>query len=304
MPHAVPSRHDDASVQFRPIASPVCYRHPDRPTGRACTRCGKPACSDCLVQASVGSHCLECVKAAQPPTSVRVKRWNAGQNILVTQILVAVNVGLYLVSVAVNKGGFTPFSDNGEFQYRFGLVADPVVTRAGALYAGVADGAWWRMITSGFTHYGFLHVGFNCWILYQLGRMLEPALGRVRFGLLYFTALLGGSALVMVLSPHDLTAGASGAVFGLLGAAAVGLRQRGVNVFQTGIGVTILINLALTFGIGGISIGGHIGGLVAGALVSIPLLAPRRGKPPAWIYAVPVAMMVTFVVIVEVAARR
>lgn len=251
----------------------------------------------------MGSHCVECVKAAQPPAVVRVKRWNAGQNILLTQVLVAVNLGLYLVSVVVNRGGFTPFNDGGEFQARFALIADRVGFR-GHVYAGVASGAWWRMITSGFTHFGFLHVGMNCWILYQLGRMLEPALGRVRFALLYFTALLGGSALTMVLSPHSLSAGASGAVFGLLGAAAVGLRQRGVNVFQTGIGVTILINLALTFGISGISIGGHIGGLIAGALVGVPLLAPRRGAPPAWIYAVPAAMMVAFAVIVEVAARR
>jgi membrane associated rhomboid family serine protease len=245
------------------------------------------------------------VKAAAPPPTVRIKRWNAGQPVLLTMTLIGINLALYVVSVVVNKGGISAFSDNGPFQWRFALVGDSVqIFRGGTIYRGVADGAWWRMITSGFTHYGVLHVGLNCWILYQLGHMLEPALGRVRFGLLYFAALLGGSAGAMLLSPHDLTAGASGAVFGLLGAAAIGLRQRGINVWQTGIGVTILINLALTFGIGGISIGGHVGGLITGAIAGAALLAPRRGKPPAWVYAVPVGVMIASAFIVEVAARR
>jgi len=109
-------------------------------------------------------------------------------------------------------------------------------------------------------------------LLYQLGAMLEPALGRVRFVALYAAALLSGSFGVLLISPLALTAGASGAVFGLFGAAAVGLHQRGRNVLQTSVGLLLVINLVLTFVIPGISIGGHVGGLIGGGLVGAVML--------------------------------
>ena len=142
----------------------------------------------------------------------------------------------------------------------------------------VDAGEWYRLVTAGFLHYGLIHVGFNMLILYQLGQLLEPAFGPVRYALVYVTALLGGSFGALLLSPEALTAGASGAVFGLMGAAAVAMQRRGINVLQTGIGSLLLLNLVITFVIPGISIGGHVGGLAAGAAAGAILLA-SDGQP-------------------------
>jgi membrane associated rhomboid family serine protease len=154
---------------------------------------------------------------------------------------------------------------------------------------------WYRLITAGFLHFGILHIAMNMVLLFQLGAMLERALGGLRFVLLYFAALLGGSlgALIITGDGGGLHGGASGAVFGLMAAAAIGLHRRGVNVFQTGIGATLMINLLLTFAIPGISIGGHVGGMVIGATCGLVMLSPRRHAPPAWVTIVlPIALSV------------
>ena len=127
-------------------------------------------------------------------------------------------------------------------------------------------------MTSGFIHYGFMHIAFNMVILYRFGELLEPALGAVRLACLYAASLLCGSFGALLLSPHALTGGASGAVFGLISAAAVGLHQRGVNVWQSGVGGLIVVNLVLTFVIPGISIGGHLGGLAGGFACGVFML--------------------------------
>jgi membrane associated rhomboid family serine protease len=136
---------------------------------------------------------------------------------------------------------------------------------------------YWRLVTSGFLHAGPIHILFNMYLLWLLGNLLEPTLGSGRFAALYFTALLWGAfgALVAV-EPNISTVGASGAVFGLMGAAAVEQRARGINPFKTDIGVLILLNLVLSFALSGISIGGHIGGLVGGVLVGAAFLGADR----------------------------
>ncbi len=148
---------------------------------------------------------------------------------------------------------------------------------------GVAEGEWWRLVTSGFLHANLIHIGFNCFILYQLGSLLEPVLGRLRFALVYFTAMLTGSFGVLLLDPGALTVGASGAVFGLFGAAVAVFRSRGVNIFDTGLGGAIVINLLITFTVPGISIGGHVGGLIGGFVAGHLLtdLGPRYLRQPA-----------------------
>jgi len=152
-------------------------------------------------------------------------------------------------------------------------------------------GEWWRLVTAGFVHFGALHVAMNMLLLFQLGRMLEPALGSARFALLYAASLLGGSAGAVLVSPDALTGGASGAVFGLMAAAVVGVRGRGGNPFATGLGATFAVNIALTLAIPGISIGGHFGGALAGAVSGAALLPPVRHRPPSWVQvAVPVAV--------------
>jgi membrane associated rhomboid family serine protease len=157
----------------------------------------------------------------------------------------------------------------------------------------LADGEWYRLITAGFLHFGFFHIVMNMILLFQLGRILEQGLGAVRFTLLYFAALLGGSVGAIIVSPESLVGGASGAVFGLMAAASVALHQRGTNPFQTGIGALLLLNLLITFTIPGISIGGHIGGAIAGGVVGYCMLQPRWQKTMPWMsWVSPIAAII------------
>jgi membrane associated rhomboid family serine protease len=261
----------------------TCFRHPGREAGRRCTRCGRPACSECLVQASVGSHCVECAKAARPNVATRARYWNARQPTLVTYTLMAINIGVFLWIAATYPDTLTG---------RASLVPDNPQVDLGLFEPFLVDGEWYRLVTAGFLHFGIIHLAFNMLLLFQLGQLLEPAIGRVRFALLYFAALLGGSAGSLILQPDGFHGGASGAVFGLMGAAFVGMRNRGVNPFSTGLGTTLLLNLFITFTIPGISIGGHIGGIVGGAAAGWVILAPPYKRLPAWAsYAAPVAVI-------------
>jgi membrane associated rhomboid family serine protease len=144
---------------------------------------------------------------------------------------------------------------------------------------------YWRLVSSGFLHSGPIHILFNMYLLWLLGNLLEPVLGSGRFAALYMTALLWGAFGALVAQPNVATVGASGAVFGLMGAAAVEQRARGINPFKTDIGVLIMLNLVLSFAISGISIGGHIGGLVGGILVGVAFEGAARMRRPALGYA-------------------
>ncbi|MBA2610065.1 MAG: rhomboid family intramembrane serine protease [Actinobacteria bacterium] len=243
----------------------TCFHHPGRETGRSCTRCGRPACPDCLHPAAVGSHCFECIRAARPPARERVRRWNATAGPLVTKIIIGLNVALYLLTTAGSLGS-GPGND--------------VETRLVLFGPAVASGELYRLITTGFVHFGLIHIGFNMVLLYRFGDILEPALGRIRFVLLFVAALLGGAFGALLLSPNALTGGASGAVFGLMGAVAVGMHQRGVSLTEGGIGPLIVINLVLSVAVPGISLGGHVGGLIAGAIVGAVMLrsGPSRSR--------------------------
>jgi membrane associated rhomboid family serine protease len=239
----------------------VCYRHPNRETGVSCSNCGRPICPDCMTATPVGMRCPEC---SRQKTEVRTLR-NVYANPTATYILIAINVLLF---VGATAGG-------SSFAGRPG----GSVTADLALFGpAVEAGDWWRLVTSGFMHAGVIHILFNMYILYWLGTMLEPVLGHVRFAALYFASLLCGSFGVLLLSPDSVTVGASGAVFGLMGAAFVLQRLRGVDPMASGIGPIILLNLAITFIIPGISIGGHLGGLIGGAATAYVMdqLAQRR----------------------------
>jgi len=177
---------------------------------------------------------------------------------MLTQILIGINAAVFVAGLAN--------SSRNAMAGRGGFVVD-----GGLFGPAVADGEWWRIITSGFLHGGLLHVGMNMYLLYLLGGVLEPLIGRLRFGAVYFTSLFTGSLGVLLIQPDALTVGASGAVFGLMGALFLAYRERGLDPWSTGIGTTIVINLVFTFAIPGISIGGHIGGL-AGGLASAWML--------------------------------
>jgi membrane associated rhomboid family serine protease len=208
-------------------------------------------------QASVGFHCPSCARSG----AQRVVR--AGD--LVSRPVLAITL------VAINLAVF--LWDGVDTTRRLTL-------EGGVFGPAIAAGEWWRIITSGFLHFNLVHVGFNCFLLYQLALLLEPALGRWKFGLVYACAIVGGSLGALLMAPDAITAGASGGVFGLMGAAVVALRSRGIDIFQTGIGGLLVLNLIFTFVFPGISIGGHLGGLFAGAAAGwlVGEAGPRLGN--------------------------
>lgn len=223
----------------------TCYRHPGRETGVSCSSCGRPICPDCMTPTPVGMRCPEC---SRQRTQVRTAQSIRGEP-RATYVLIGLNV-LAFLGLVFGGGGF----DGG------GRLFDD-----GALNGfAVADGEWWRIVTAGFLHAGPIHILFNMYFLYFLGSLLEPAIGTVRFLTVYFVSLIGGSLGAILLS-HDVnTVGASGAVFGLMGAGILAMRARGIDPMQSGLGLVLLINLGITFVIPNISIGGHLGGLAAG----------------------------------------
>ena len=248
-----------------------CYRHPDRETGVSCSECGRGLCPDCMRFAPVGIRCPEHAGEAQGAKRVIQgvqKRTATVGGGVVTKALVALNVGIYLAQLA--QGASVNANSGSIFEN-------------GALYGPlVAQGDWWRLITAAFLHYGPIHLGMNMLAVWWFGRALEDALGPVRFILLYLVSGLAGSAGALLASPTAVTVGASGAIFGLMGAAVVVMRNRGINPMESGLGVWLGINLVFTFAIPGISIGGHLGGLIGGALAAFLMfdLRDRVRMPP------------------------
>ena len=244
----------------------VCYRHPKNETAVACSSCGRPICTDCMVFAAVGIKCPEC--AGQPAGIKRATtraRTSAtvGSGALVTKGLIGLNVLVFVLQLL--EGG-DPNGRAGEIWQRGSLVG-----------FWVADGEWWRLITSGFIHASIIHLLFNMLMLWWFGSALETLLGRGRYLGLYFVSLLGGAAgALLATQANQLTVGASGAVFGILGAGVV-LERRQIMVFGGGALSVVVLNLALTFLIPGISLGGHLGGLAAGAGATFALSRFGRG---------------------------
>ncbi|MDN5754849.1 MAG: rhomboid family intramembrane serine protease [Micrococcaceae bacterium] len=239
---------------------PTCPRHPDRPSYVRCQRCGRPACPECQRTAAVGVQCVECVAQANSerrrPQTVTGGRLTSGRP-TVTYAVIALCVVLF--------GG----------QYLIPGLTDRL------LYAGLYTGSEpWRMITSLFLHSTglIMHIAFNMYALYILGRVLEPALGHVRFAVLYLVAGFGGSVGVLLLAaPNVAVVGASGAVFGLFGAFMVVTKAHGGNLVP--VLVIIGINLVIGFLPGAnIAWQAHVGGLVTGGAVAAVLVFSPRGR--------------------------
>jgi membrane associated rhomboid family serine protease len=251
-------------------AAPVttCYRHPDRETGRHCTRCGKPACSDCLRQAAVGAHCVDCVKAAQPATSEQVRRMFKSQDLIATKAIIAINVVAFFAIAAIDG----VVTGKGQTSYDLALHAP-----------SVANGEWWRIVSSSVVHYGAIHLFFNMLVLWLVGKVLEPGAGAFRFMLIYIVSVIGGAVGALVLShgPQQFTGGASGGVFGVAAAATLVLWRQGVRFWDTGFGPLLAINLLLNVTImTGVSVGGHLGGLIAGAAAAEIMMQARKIQKP------------------------
>jgi membrane associated rhomboid family serine protease len=241
----------------------TCYRHPDRETGVSCSSCGRPICPDCMTPTPVGMRCPECMR--QRTKVVRGVGQSEGfSQAPATFILIGLNVVAFLISIAAGGGGFSP---GGSVIVDFALQG-----------LSVADGEWYRLVTGGFLHASLLHIGFNMFLLFFLGRLLEPALGTPRFLALYVASLLAGAFGALLLSdPFALTVGASGAVFGLAGATFVIARGRGMDAIASQIGLLIVFNLVISFAVPRISVGGHLGGLVGGVLCALVIVAGERG---------------------------
>lgn len=240
----------------------ACYRHSNRETGVSCSSCGRPICPDCMTPTPVGMRCPEC---ARERTRVRTLR-SARTGPTVTQALIVINVLVFIVEV----GTGTPLGggEAGTVLLKGGLFGPAIVHQH----------QYWRIFTSGFLHYSLLHIAFNMFFLFIMGPMLEPAIGRVNFAAVYLTALLAGSFGALAFQPDAYTVGASGACFGVLGALIVVVWDRGISIWRTGLGPTLLINVVFSLSVAGISIGGHLGGLLGGALAGwlIVQLAEKR----------------------------
>ncbi len=254
--------------------APRCYRHPDRETYVSCSECGRPICPDCMVFAPVGIRCPDHSGQPQGPQKAvrRVQRASgAGQGGIVTRALIAVMVGIYAAQLAGGSG----VNANTGWIFEKGVLIAAAIDSDGNVI-GVAHGDWWRLLTAAFLHYGPIHLGMNMLALWWFGRPLEAALGRGRFIGLFVASGLAGSAGALLFKPLAPTVGASGAIFGILGAAIVLERQR-TYVFGGSAMTMLVLNLAFTFAVPNISIGGHLGGLAGGMLAMLALSRLGRG---------------------------
>jgi membrane associated rhomboid family serine protease len=258
---------------------PVCYRHRDRESHIRCQRCDRPICPDCMRPASVGFQCPECVKEGSRTTRSGRTAYGgkrSGNPALTSQVLIAVNVAVW-VAILVTGWESSPLIDRLALLPQGALFSQP---NGGVVQVtGVSDGAPWLLLTSMFTHVAIWHIGFNMLALYALGPSLESAIGRTRFLILYFLSGLASGATVLWLSgEHSQTLGASGAVFGLMGALLVIALKVGGDV--RGILTWIGINFAITIIFASfISWQGHLGGFVAGVLIGGAIVyAPREHR--------------------------
>lgn len=249
-----------------------CYRHPEQETGISCTRCDRPICTECMISASVGYQCPECVRGASASTRASQPKTIAGGAVvsdtrLVTKILLAVNAAVFVAVLAARR----------ELVLDLGMLGYAIEPGSFS-WVGVASGEWYRLLTSAFLHEQFLHIAFNMLGLWFLGPPLEAALGRSRFIALYLVSALAGSTLSYLLAAQNqLSLGASGAIFGLFGATAVLMRR--LNYDMRPIAVLLAINLVFTFTWANIAWQAHIGGLVAGSVMAYAMVhAPREKR--------------------------
>ncbi len=271
------------------VVEKTCYRHPDRVTGLSCSECGRPICTECMTMAPVGIRCPE--HSGKPQGVQRVTRGVRraafeGTGAKVTKALVAINVAVYVAELATGGG----VNGTGSTIYLHGVLFGPLVEQ----------GDWWRLLTAAFLHYGPVHLILNMVGLYWFGSLLEERIGSARYLMLYLVSGLAGSAGALLWSNGFLTptVGASGAIFGILGAGLVLERQRDYVFGGSALGV-IIINFVLTFSISSISKGGHIGGLVGGIVCALGLTRFGRGHAA---YGRPGVLGVATIVLVGVAS--
>lgn len=252
-----------STPEFQRNSDNFCYRHPDRQSFVLCQRCLRTICPECQTPGAVGVICPECLadqkKATSPAQKKAQRRWSRPRAVTVSDSRPLVTYGIIGVTALV---------------YLLQLIPGLPVAQAllfNAAYVVPASGAPfepWRLLTVLLVHGGFFHLALNMLAVLMIGRSLEPLLGRWRFLVLYLLSGLGGSVGVALIAPGVSVVGASGAVFGLLGALLVIGRHIGANI--TGILIVLGINLVLGF-VPGFNVAwqAHVGGLVVGALIGL-----------------------------------
>jgi membrane associated rhomboid family serine protease len=272
---------------------PTCYRHPDRESHIRCQRCDRPICPDCMRDAAVGFQCPTCVAEGRKTTrSGRtafggLRPTNAG---LTSFVLIGINAVVWLTIVVsgaaasrlynwlalVPEGRCVPAGNLDRYYPTVHSEAICAAQPGTEWVPGVSDGAYWQLLTSAFTHVEIWHIGFNMLALYVLGPQLELVIGRARFLALYLLSAFAGSALVYWAAPvSQSTVGASGAIFGLMGALLVVALKVRANAQE--ILMWIGINFVLTLVVSNISWQGHLGGFVGGLLIAAVLVYAPRG---------------------------
>ncbi|MGA1592862.1 MAG: rhomboid family intramembrane serine protease [Candidatus Nanopelagicales bacterium] len=239
-----------------------CVNHPAVATRISCNRCSNPICPACMIPAAVGFQCPSCAKDSQVIITPRsTNRYLNRQASTWTKRLVIFISGIYLLQ----------------------LLSQTLVARNWAVFMfgmhppAVANGDWWRLITATFLHGSLIHLGFNMLALWILGTQIERFIGSSKFLVLYFASALGGSLFSFYFSPPTtFSIGASGAVFGLMGAFVVIGKKVNADVSQ--ILVLLFINLVLGFTLSGIDWRAHLGGLITGVIVTRLLLTPFGRK--------------------------
>ncbi|MCW2835051.1 MAG: Rhomboid family intrarane serine protease [Nocardioides sp.] len=271
---------------------PICYRHAGRETWIRCQRCERPICPDCMRDASVGFQCPSCVKEGSKQTRSGRATYGGRRSdnpTLTSNVLIGVNVAVWLAvlvtgfaaSQLVDLLGLLPRgrcdAPGGGF---FPGAADAqtcALATPGTWVPGVADGAFWQLVTSQFLHVQPWHIAANMLALWSLGPEVERSFGRARFLALYLLSGLAGSVAVLWFSaPVDLTLGASGAIYGLFGAIAVITFK--VKADLRSIGVLLAINVFITFAVPNISWQGHLGGLLGGAAIAAIIVYSPRAR--------------------------
>ncbi len=196
----------------------------------------------------VGMRCPECSRERTQVKTIR----SAPTAPVVTMTLIAINVVVFLAETA---SGASLGGGGGGTIYEKGALFGPLIAQ---------QNEYWRIVTAGFLHDGVFHIFVNMLSLYFVGMVLEPAIGRLNFGAIYFASLLAGSFGALLFQPGIPTIGASGAIFGIFGALIVVAHARGIPIWQSGLGFWLILNLIISFSFTGISVGGHLGGLAAG----------------------------------------
>lgn len=240
----------------------VCYRHGDRRSFVRCQRCGRVICGECQTPAAVGVHCPECTAAARAsapkPRSAIARAFRPGSRApVVTYTILVITVAVFLLQLVT--GGTAGF-----------------VTQALLYWPPLTTVEPWRMLTTALVHSpsSIFHILFNMYSLWVLGPLLEGLIGRARFLAVYVLSAFGGSLAVLYLDPAQAVVGASGAIFGMLGAFFIIQRRLGGQSMQ--LVVLIGINLAIGFVVPGISWQAHVGGLAVGAIAALVMVRTRR----------------------------